>query len=75
MVSTGLSVEASRARRRSPEWATVHLLDHAEYYPGTSAVTLRVVFDPEMGLLLGAQKLGKNHEDKRIDVLLSRHPS
>ncbi|OCK78639.1 FAD-dependent pyridine nucleotide-disulfide oxidoreductase [Lepidopterella palustris CBS 459.81] len=67
--STGLSVEALRALGRSPEWVTVHTPNHASYYPGANPITLRVVFDPETGLLLGAQGLGKKHVDKRIDVL------
>src|SRR2546430_3658961 len=66
---TGLSVQALQALGRAPEWVTVHPPDHAGYYPGSSQITLRVIFDPETGLLLGAQAVGKKGVDKRIDVL------
>jgi rhodanese-related sulfurtransferase len=68
IASTGLSVQALRKLGRSPEWVTVHPPDHAGYYPGSSPITLRVIFEPETGLLLGAQAVGKNGVDKRIDV-------
>ena len=69
IASTGLSVQALRELGRTPEWVTVHPPDHAGYYPGSSPITLRVIFDPETGVLLGAQAVGKQGVDKRIDVL------
>lgn len=69
IASTGLSVEALRRFGRALEWVTVHPPDHAGYYPGSSPITLRVIFDQETGLLLGAQAVGKKAVDKRIDVL------
>lgn len=69
IASTGLSVQALRSLGRDPQWVTVHPPDHAGYYPGASPVTLRVIFDPETGKLLGAQAVGKKGVDKRIDVL------
>lgn len=43
--------------------------DHASYYPGSSQMTLKLLFDPESGKLLGAQAVGKKGIDKTIDVL------
>ncbi len=37
--------------------------------PGVESVTLKAVFDPETGQLLGVQAFGKDSVDKRIDVL------
>ena len=46
-----------------------HQNGHASYYPGTSPLFLKVLFDPAEGKLLGAQVLGWDGVDKRIDVL------
>jgi rhodanese-related sulfurtransferase len=47
----------------------VHPNGHASYYPGTHAMHLKVMFDSEDGKLLGAQAVGVDGVDKRIDVL------
>jgi NADPH-dependent 2,4-dienoyl-CoA reductase/sulfur reductase-like enzyme len=47
----------------------VHPSGHASYYPGTHAMHLKVLFDPTDGKLLGAQAVGVDGVDKRIDVL------
>ena len=47
----------------------VHPNGHASYYPGTHAMHLKVMFDPIDGVLLGAQAVGVDGVDKRIDVL------
>src|SRR4029078_9320841 len=39
------------------------------YYPGAEAMTLKVLFEPTNGRLLGAQAVGGQGVDKRIDVL------
>lgn len=49
--------------------ATVHPSHHAGYYPGAEGMTLKVVFDPSDGRLLGAQAVGGAGVDKRLDVL------
>jgi NADPH-dependent 2,4-dienoyl-CoA reductase/sulfur reductase-like enzyme/rhodanese-related sulfurtransferase len=47
----------------------VHPTDHAGYYPGAQQMTLKLLFDPESGKVLGAQGVGGAGVDKRIDVL------
>ncbi|MBB6021892.1 NADPH-dependent 2,4-dienoyl-CoA reductase/sulfur reductase-like enzyme/rhodanese-related sulfurtransferase [Paenibacillus sp. JGP012] len=44
----------------------VHPASHASYYPGSSAITLKLLFTPE-GKILGAQAVGYDGVDKRID--------
>jgi NADPH-dependent 2,4-dienoyl-CoA reductase/sulfur reductase-like enzyme/rhodanese-related sulfurtransferase len=44
---------------------------HAEYYPGSEKMTIQVVFSPGNGKLLGAQVVGYDGVDKRIDLLAS----
>lgn len=46
----------------------IHGPNHAGYYPGASQIHLNATFSPE-GRLLGAQAVGKDGIDKRIDVL------
>ncbi|GAB6138667.1 CoA-disulfide reductase [Halanaerobaculum tunisiense] len=43
--------------------------NHAGYYPGAVPMMLKVIFTPEEGKLLGAQAIGYDGVDKRIDVL------
>jgi len=47
----------------------VHPTHHAGYYPGAEAMTLKLLFDPQTGRVLGAQAVGGAGVDKRIDVL------
>jgi len=47
----------------------VHPANHAGYYPGAEQMTLKVLFDPQSGRVLGAQGVGGAGVDKRIDVL------
>ncbi|MCL9776304.1 FAD-dependent oxidoreductase [Vibrio methylphosphonaticus] len=47
----------------------VHTASHASYYPGSEIVSLKLLFSPETGKILGAQAAGKDGVDKRIDVL------
>lgn len=43
--------------------------NHASYYPGASYMTIKLLFTPDTGKLLGAQVTGYEGTDKRIDVL------
>lgn len=47
----------------------VHPNSHAGYYPGAQPVALKLLFAPGSGRLLGAQAVGADGIDKRIDVL------
>lgn len=47
----------------------IHPLNHAGYYPGACPVSIKLLFDPESGRALGAQVIGKQGADKRLDVL------
>ena len=59
------------AQRMSIPHKVIHLhpASHAGYYPGAERVSLKVLFDPDSGKLLGAQGIGKDGVDKRIDVI------
>jgi rhodanese-related sulfurtransferase len=42
---------------------------HASYYPGAETITIKLIFAPGNGRILGAQIIGKEGVDKRMDVL------
>lgn len=46
-----------------------HPWNHATYYPGAEQMSLKLLFDPADGAILGAQAVGGSGVDKRIDVL------
>lgn len=46
----------------------VHPVSHASYYPGAEQITLKLLFNDE-GTILGAQAVGLEGVDKRIDVI------
>jgi rhodanese-related sulfurtransferase len=51
--------------------STTHSGSHASYYPDAAQMTIQISFAPENGKLLGAQIIGKDGVDKRIDTLSS----
>ncbi|WP_094606844.1 Coenzyme A disulfide reductase [Sporomusa silvacetica DSM 10669] len=46
----------------------VHPVSHASYYPGALPLSLKLIFN-EKGIILGAQAVGSDGVDKRIDVI------
>ncbi len=51
--------------------STTHSGSHAGYYPGSEQMTIQINFAPSDGKLLGAQIIGTDGVDKRIDTLSS----
>jgi len=47
----------------------IHPGSHAGYYPGAKQVHLKLIFDPKDGKLYGAQAVGEDGVEKRIDVI------
>lgn len=47
----------------------IHSASHASYYPGASNLSIKLLFCPGSGKVLGAQIVGMDGVDKRIDVL------
>lgn len=65
--ATGLNERQLAGRK----YAVLHLTanDHASYYPNATYIYLKVIYDPETELILGAQAVGKKGVDKRIDII------
>lgn len=47
----------------------IHPGSHAGYYPGASPIAMKLLFNPENGMIYGAQAVGADGADKRIDVI------
>lgn len=47
----------------------IHPGSHAGYYPGSFPIAIKVIFDPQNGRILGAQGVGLDGVEKRIDVI------
>lgn len=69
VASTGLSEKACRREGIPFDATVVHPGSHAGYYPGAHPVTLKLVWDPRDGRILGAQAVGRDGVDKRIDSI------
>lgn len=67
--STGLNEKQLKRDKLTYEKVYVHPLNHAGYYPGATQMTVKMLFDPATGKILGAQAVGVHGVDKRIDVL------
>jgi CoA-disulfide reductase len=53
------------------EYKTVHVNrnNHASYYPGATSMILKLIFSPTDGTIYGAQAIGQEGTEKRIDVI------
>ncbi|MBX7073332.1 MAG: FAD-dependent oxidoreductase [Pirellulales bacterium] len=67
--ATGASEKSLRRAKRSYGKIYIHPANHATYYPGAESMSLKLLFDPNTGRVLGAQIVGGDGVDKRIDVL------
>jgi rhodanese-related sulfurtransferase len=66
---TGASAKALTKAGIPFQAVHLHPGSHAGYYPGAKPIHLKVLFDPRTGKLLGAQAVGSDGVDKRIDVI------
>jgi NADPH-dependent 2,4-dienoyl-CoA reductase/sulfur reductase-like enzyme/peroxiredoxin family protein/TusA-related sulfurtransferase/rhodanese-related sulfurtransferase len=66
--STGLNEKTLKRIGRPYEKIYIHPTSNASYYPGAAAISVKLLFDPQSGLVLGAQAVGSKGVDKRIDV-------
>lgn len=67
--STGLNEKQLTAAGIAHRSVIIHPGSHASYYPGATPVSLKLIFSPETHKILGAQAVGANGADKRIDVI------
>jgi len=66
---TGLNEKTARKNNLHFQAIHLHPLNHAKYYPGAAMIALKLLFEVPEGRILGAQCIGKDGADKRIDVI------
>ena len=67
VASTGLPAKRLKQMEIPYLSATIHSGSHAGYYPGALQMTIKITFSPKDGKLFGAQIVGYDGVDKRID--------
>ncbi len=67
--STGLAAKQLIRNEMPYLSSTTHSNSHAEYYPNASSLTIKLTFHPKTGTLYGAQCVGVEGVDKRIDQI------
>lgn len=69
VASTGLPAKRLKQLGIKYQSSTTISMSHAGYYPGAFFITTKITFNPEDGTLYGAQCVGHEGVDKRIDQL------
>lgn len=69
VATVGLTEKTAAAAGIDFDYAVTFSPNHATYYPGASNMTLKVLFASDTGRILGAQIVGFDGADKRIDTL------
>ena len=69
IATTGWNEKRLKASGRSYTTIHSHPNSHAGYYPDAKQMTLKLIFEPKTGEILGAQGVGIEGVDKRIDVI------
>lgn len=69
VATTGWNAKRLRAAGRPFREIHTHPASHAGYYPGAAGLHLKLLVDPGTDAILGAQALGEDGADKRIDVI------
>lgn len=67
--ATGINERTAKSEGIDADKVILSPMNHAGYYPGGKIMTMKVVFEKGTYLLLGAQIVGFDGVDKRIDVL------
>ena len=69
VATTGINEQQAGASGYKYEKVILTQNSHAGYYPGARAMTLKLIFEKESFKILGAQIVGYDGVDKRIDVI------
>ncbi|WP_197059813.1 FAD-dependent oxidoreductase [Prescottella defluvii] len=69
VTATGWNEKRLRAAGRPYQAIHTHPQSHAGYYPGAQQMAIKLLVDPETDAILGAQAVGGEGVDKRIDII------
>lgn len=67
--NTGINEKTAQALKLDYDKVYTYSANHAGYYPGAVNMSIKVIFDKKDGKILGAQIVGYDGVDKRMDVL------
>lgn len=67
--TVGWNERRARAAGKNIRVIQIHPVNHAGYYPGASQLHLKLIVDADTDAILGAQAVGEQGVDKRIDVI------
>ena len=67
--STGYTERVLGMKGRTMRIIHTHPINHAGYYPDAVQMAMKLIVDPKTDLILGAQAVGEEGVDKRIDVI------
>jgi len=67
--STGYTERVLGMKGRAMRIIHTHPINHAGYYPDAVQMAMKLIVDPKTDLILGAQAVGEEGVDKRIDVI------
>ena len=69
VATTGLAAKRLKQLNIPYQSSITHSASHAGYYPGSAPMSIKLTFDPENGKIFGAQGVGYDGVDKRIDQI------
>ena len=69
IATTGINEDVAKKSGLNYEKIVLSPMSHASYYPGGNVMTMKVLFQKENEKILGAQIVGYDGVDKRIDVI------
>ncbi|MDD3306152.1 MAG: FAD-dependent oxidoreductase [Acetobacterium sp.] len=71
IASTGNNAAQLDMKKIDYQIVVAHRANHAGYYPHATNIALKLLYDPETLRILGAQAVGQDGTEKRIDVIAS----
>jgi len=69
VASTGFNEKMCKLLQLDYQVAHINRYNHASYYPDATSIALKIVFNPSNGTIYGAQAVGMEGTEKRIDVI------
>ena len=66
--ATGINEKTAKRLGIAYEKSFTYSSNHASYYPGAQSMSIKTLYDPQSGNILGAQIVGREGVDKRLDV-------
>ncbi|MBC3888349.1 pyridine nucleotide-disulfide oxidoreductase [Acetobacterium paludosum] len=71
IASTGNNAAQLKMKKITYQVVVAHRANHAGYYRNSTNIALKLLYDPETLKILGAQAVGQDGTEKRIDVIAS----